>query len=122
LLLTHTGRKSGLPRYAIVEVMRYDKAADTYIVASGFGERADWFLNLQKTPCAKIQVGFRLLLVEARRLPPRDEEREVLDYAHRYPIPMRALIRVIGYPWDGTEAGLHALTRLVPIVTLAVQK
>ena len=120
LLLTHTGRKTGLPRYAVIEVMRYDKAAETYFVASGFGEKADWFLNLQKTPRAKIQVGFRQLQVEARRLPQAEAEREVLDYARRYPIPMRVLIHIIGFSWDGTEAGLRALTQLVPIVALAV--
>jgi len=38
-----------------------------------------------------------------------------------YPIPLRELIHIIGYSWDGTEAGLRALTRLVPIVALAVQ-
>jgi len=121
LLLTHTGRKSGLPRYATLEVVRYDKAADTYLVASGFGEKADWFLNLQKTPHARIRVGSRQAEVEARRLPQTEAEREILDYARRYPIPLRELIRIIGYSWDGTEAGLRALTRLVPIVVLAVQ-
>jgi len=101
-----------------LEVIRYDEAADTYIVASGFGEKADWFLNLQKTPRAKIQVGFRRVEVESRRLPQEEAEREVLDYACRYPIPMRELIHIIGYQWDGTEEGLRALTRLVPIVAL----
>lgn len=121
LHLTHTGRKSGKPRHAALEVMRYNEATDTYIVASGFGEKADWFLNLQKTPRAKIQVGFRQLQVEARRLPQAMAEREVLDYARRYPVPIRALIRVIGYQWDGTQDGLRSLSRLVPIVALEVR-
>ncbi len=119
LLLTHTGRKSGLPRYATLEVMRYDKAADTYIVASGFGEKADWFLNLQKTPRAKIRVGSQQAEVEARQLPLEEAEREVLEYGRRHPIILRMLTRIVGVPFDGTEEGLRILTRSVPIVAFS---
>ena len=49
LLLTHTGRVSGKPRQAVIEIIRYDKVADYYLVASGFGEESDWFKNIQKT-------------------------------------------------------------------------
>jgi deazaflavin-dependent oxidoreductase (nitroreductase family) len=119
LLLTHTGRKSGQPRYAALEVMRYERAADTYIVASGFGEKGDWFLNLQNMPRAKIQVGFRQLQVEARRLPQVEAEREVLEYGRYHPIILRMLTRIVGVPFDGTEEGLRILTRSVPIVAFS---
>jgi hypothetical protein len=35
--LTHIGRKSGQPRHTVLEVVRYDKATSTCIVASGWG-------------------------------------------------------------------------------------
>jgi|GEM_PF-4239033 len=35
---------------------------------------------------------------------------------------MRALTRILGYPWDGTESGLRALAPQVPIVALVVKK
>ena len=119
LLLTHTGRKSGLPRYAVIEVMRYDKMADTYIVASGFGENADWLLNLQKTPQAEIQIGFRSLKVEAHQLPLERAEREVLEYGRRHLIILHMLARIVGIPFDGTEEGIRILTRSVLIVAFS---
>ena len=43
LLLIHTGRVSGETRQAVLEVIRHDKAEIVYYVASGFGEKSDWF-------------------------------------------------------------------------------
>src|SRR5581483_6476732 len=43
LMLTHIGRTSGRLRQTVVEVVRHDRLSDTYIIASGWGERADWY-------------------------------------------------------------------------------
>ncbi len=43
LLLQHTGRKSGKARLTVLEVVARDQPTGAYIVASGFGEKADWF-------------------------------------------------------------------------------
>jgi hypothetical protein len=57
LLLQHTGRKSGnarltvlevVARLTVLEVVARDQATGTYIVASGFGEKADWFQILME--------------------------------------------------------------------------
>jgi deazaflavin-dependent oxidoreductase (nitroreductase family) len=48
LLLQHTGRKSGNARLTVLEVVARDQATGTYIVASGFGEKADWFQILME--------------------------------------------------------------------------
>jgi deazaflavin-dependent oxidoreductase (nitroreductase family) len=119
LLLTHTGRKSGQPRYVTLEVMRHDKATNTYFAAAGFGKKSDWYLNLQKTPQAEIQIGFRSLKVEAHQLPLEKAEREVLEYGRRHPIILQMLTRILGVPFDGTEEGLRILTRSVPIVAFS---
>lgn len=42
LMLEHVGRKSGAKRYVVLEVVGHP-APDTYVVASGFGEHAQWF-------------------------------------------------------------------------------
>lgn len=57
LLLNHIGRKTGLPRQAVVEIARYDPEANVYYVASGFGKKSDWYRNLQAHPDVTIQVG-----------------------------------------------------------------
>jgi deazaflavin-dependent oxidoreductase (nitroreductase family) len=121
LLLTHTGRKSGLPRYAAIEVMRRDKASDTYIVAAGFGEKSDWYLNLQKNPQAEIQCGFRRVKVTARRLPQEEAEREIRDYARRFPLALRALTRIVGVPFDGSDEAFRRLSQLAPVMAFAAE-
>ncbi len=45
-MLEHIGRKSGAPRYAVLEIVDHP-APDVYIVASGFGRKAQWFSNVQ---------------------------------------------------------------------------
>ena len=39
LMLEHIGRKSGTPRYAVLELVDHP-APETYVVASGFGRKA----------------------------------------------------------------------------------
>ncbi|MFQ6089367.1 MAG: nitroreductase family deazaflavin-dependent oxidoreductase [Candidatus Methanofastidiosia archaeon] len=116
LLLTHIGRNSGLPRKAVLEVIRHDKESDTYFVTSGWGEKSDWYRNIKKTPEVTINVGRRRLNVVAVRLERREAERELLDYAKRNPKVIRTLARLIGYRLDGTEEDYRALARKLPIV------
>ncbi|HKI54146.1 MAG TPA: nitroreductase family deazaflavin-dependent oxidoreductase, partial [Anaerolineales bacterium] len=59
LMLTHTGRKSGLPRHTVIEVVKHDKETDTYYVVSGWGEKSDWYRNIRKTPQVTVQSGRR---------------------------------------------------------------
>jgi deazaflavin-dependent oxidoreductase (nitroreductase family) len=118
LLLTHIGRTSGLPRHTVLEVIGHDHASDTYFVVSAWGETADWFLNIQKTPPAIMTVGRRRMNAIARRLPPAEAERVMLNYARHHPIAARVLPRVSGYRVDGTEADFRALGRRLVIVAL----
>lgn len=54
LLLTTIGRKSGLPRRTMLEYHAHD--GKNYVV-SAFGERSDWYLNLQHNPRVTIQTS-----------------------------------------------------------------
>ena len=118
LVLTHTGRVSGLPRQVALEIVRHDGPSDTYFVASGWGEEADWYRNLLKTPQVVVQAGRRRLESVAERLPPEDAEHEILRYAQSYPLAIKSLAKMMGYPLDGTEEGHRALGRLLPIIAL----
>jgi deazaflavin-dependent oxidoreductase (nitroreductase family) len=53
LLLTTTGRKSGLPRPTMLEYVRMDESVYLF---SGWGERAQWVKNLQANPLASVQL------------------------------------------------------------------
>lgn len=119
LLINHIGRKSGLPRQVVVEVVRHDAASDAYIVASGFGDKAQWFQNLLATPDVTIQVGRRKLAVRARRLSPDEAAGEMADYARRNPGAARGLARFMGFQVDGSEASYRELGRALSFVALA---
>lgn len=112
LLLTHTGRKSGLPRQTVLEVLQHDKASDTYYVLAGFGEKSDWLQNVEKTPEVVIDVGRRHFHALATRVAAEEAELKVLDYARRNPLAMRVLPRMMGYQLDGTEEDFRALAHM----------
>lgn len=120
LLLNHIGRKSGLPRQTVLEVVKHDKATDTYYVAVGFGPKTDWYRNLLKTPQATIQVKRRKLEVTADPLTPEASGEAMVDYARRHPIAARNLSRLLGYDVrENTEEEYRRVGReLVQFVAL----
>lgn len=58
LMLEHVGRRSGRHRYVVLEVVDHP-VADTYIVVSGFGVRAQWFRNLEANGQARVYIASR---------------------------------------------------------------
>jgi deazaflavin-dependent oxidoreductase (nitroreductase family) len=91
LMLTHTGRKSGKPHHAVIEVVRYDKDTDTYYVVSGWGKRSDWYQNLIHFPNVTIQVGTRKFHAMAEFIP-LEQSAEILEtYAREHALAFREL-------------------------------
>lgn len=118
LLLRHVGRRSGLVRHAVLEIVRHDRESGSYLVASGFGEKSDWFQNLMQQPDVSIQIGRRKLRVRARRLASGDGAAEMVAYARRNPRAARALSRLLGYPVDGSDASYRRVGAALPFVRL----
>jgi deazaflavin-dependent oxidoreductase (nitroreductase family) len=56
LLLTTTGRKSGLPR---TTALQYEEVDGAIYIASAKGTRADWYQNLVANPCVTVRVKSR---------------------------------------------------------------
>ncbi len=123
LLLTHTGRKSGLPRQAVIEIVRYDPEEEVYYVASGFGATSDWYRNLQAHPQATIQIGNKTYPVRARFLSPEESGEEMVRYAHQHPRAALELARLIGLKIEDPEDDEEWRTmgrEFVPFVALQV--
>ena len=118
VLLTHTGRRSGLPRQTVLEVVRYDKASGACIIASGWGLKSDWFQNISANPKIIFQVRNKRSPGIAERLSPDAGGEELLDYAHRYPMAFRELVHFMGYQLDGTEEDIRAAGRMLPMFVL----
>ncbi|MGD8458407.1 MAG: nitroreductase family deazaflavin-dependent oxidoreductase [Anaerolineales bacterium] len=116
----HTGRKSGLLRRTVVEIVRYDKEGEYYVIVSGYGEKADWYKNLMKTPEIKAQVGGRHFDGAAARLPENEALGEFQDYARRYPNALKYLGRLMGLQIEGTEEDLVQLSQVLPVLPIKV--
>ena len=54
LLLTTTGRKSGLKR---VTPLQYEKIGEDYYLGAARGLNADWVRNIQSNPQVELRVG-----------------------------------------------------------------
>ncbi len=123
LLLTHQGRKSGLPRQAVIEIVRYDPEEEVYYVASGFGATSDWYRNLQAHPQATIQIGNKTYPVRAHFLSPEESGEEMLRYARKHRRAALELARLIGLEIDDPDDDEEWRTMgrdFVPFVALQV--
>jgi len=56
LLLTTTGRKTGLPR---VTPLQYEEIDGTFYLGSSRGQKADWFRNILANPHVEVRVKSR---------------------------------------------------------------
>lgn len=85
LMLEHVGRSSGLRRYVVLEVVDHP-APDRYLVASGFGAKAQWFRNIVANPEVRVWVGsHRPASARAGVLDQPTVDRVLADYAARHP-------------------------------------
>ena len=112
----HIGRKSGIKRRSIVEIIRYDQEQDIYFVVSGYGEKADWFRNIMKTPRVFAQVAGRRFNANVERLSQERALEEFQDYAHRNPKMFKYLGNLIGIKLEGTEEEVEQLSRILPVI------
>ncbi|WP_006244379.1 nitroreductase family deazaflavin-dependent oxidoreductase [Mycolicibacterium tusciae] len=91
LMLEHIGRRTGATRYVVLEVIDHPDP-DSYIVASGFGTRAQWFKNVQANPQVKISAGGRRSVpAEARHLTTAEADAALQSYIARHPGAWSAL-------------------------------
>lgn len=118
LLLHHTGRKSGQLRQAVLEVVKYDREADTFYIAAGFGRKSDWFLNIKAQPEVQIQVGWRKMAVTAVPLTPEASGEAMVDYARRHPTAAKNLGRLIGFEASSEEEFRQVGRASIPFIAL----
>lgn len=114
MLLTHTGRVSGLRRQAVIEVVAHDGRG--YLAASGFGVKADWYRNVMAAPEVTVQVGGRVLQVTATPVPAEEGPDIMARYASRHPAAARRLCKLMGYAVDGSQEDYREVGMHIPFV------
>jgi len=117
VLLTVRGRKTGLPRPLVLEVLGPDPQTGGVFVASAWGGSAQWLRNLEACPNAQAQVGRRSFPAEVLRLPEHAGEEQLRNYARRHPLAGRVIFSLLlGRQPMGTEDKFAVLSRSVPIL------
>jgi deazaflavin-dependent oxidoreductase (nitroreductase family) len=120
LLLIHVGRRTGLRRYTVLEVLQYRSDGPEAVVMSAFGRDADWLRNLETTPCPEVIIGRHRFTAAHRLLDEKEAMRVVAGYERRnwlvVQIIRAVLSRLLGWGYDGSQGMRRRLVRQLPLV------
>jgi deazaflavin-dependent oxidoreductase (nitroreductase family) len=117
LLLEHRGRKSGLIRKAVIEVVDHDMQKDSYIVTAAWGKQADWYKNIQAEPNVTIEVGTKRFAALARTLSAEEAAQHLNAYATKHPFAFRQLgAYLFGLKTHDTAQIIKSLSEAFPLV------
>ncbi|HEU5098689.1 MAG TPA: nitroreductase family deazaflavin-dependent oxidoreductase [Roseiflexaceae bacterium] len=116
LLLTTTGRKSGLPR---VTPLQYEELDGAWYVASANGTKADWFQNILANH--HVQVRVKACRFHGLAEPITDPTR-IADFLElrlqRHPKMIGAILRSEGLPAHPSRADVEAYARKLAMVII----
>jgi deazaflavin-dependent oxidoreductase (nitroreductase family) len=116
LLLTTTGRKTGLLR---VTPLQYEQIEGKYYVGSAFGTRTDWYRNILADPGVRVRVGRKEFkaLAETSTDPVR-----IADFLEvrltRHPRMIGMMLRAEGLPPSPSRQDLESLAEDKALVIL----
>jgi len=116
LMVTHLGRKTGRRRQTGLEVAHYDQATQECMVVAAYGEQADWYRNIQAQPALEVQVGSKRYPPVQRFLTFEETWAWLSAYQRQHPRRLRILLRVVGFPYDGSEEDLRAVAQSIRCV------
>jgi len=117
LLLTTTGRKSGKKRVTPLGYT-YDKTTKLYSVSADWAGRSDWYRNAKVDAKVHVKVGNFEFDAIAEPVDKFEAIRLIEEYAQRNPFAVRLYSRIIGRPFDRSEASLRAVVLYFPTMTL----
>lgn len=116
LLLVHRGRESGLLHETVLEVLFHSPCTNESVVLSAWGEKSDWYRNLEAAPALEVRTGGRRYVPEQRFLAPEENHAIISDYGRRHPLAFRVFTRVFGYPPREAEGARREAARSLRLV------
>ena len=120
LLLTTTGRKTGLSR---VTPLQYERIDGEYYVAAARGKKADWIRNLIADPNVKIQVKNHHHIGIARLIIHRPQVINFLNLRiKRHPRMMRMMLRAEGLKFPITDEKIKEFAKNIVLVKIVTQR
>ena len=119
LLLTHRGRRSGLRRQTVLEVVEYRPEGPEVVVVNGFKD-SDWVRNIEATPREEVTVGAHHFVASHRFLGEEEAGRVMAGYERRNrfiaPIVRRGLSWLAGWTYHGSDTERRRLVRQLSLI------
>lgn len=120
ILLTHFGRRTGLRRQTVLEVVGYRKNGPEVVVVNGFGRDSDWVRNIEAQPGEEVTLGSRHFPASHRFL----GEEEAIDVIARYerrnrfigPIVRLGLSWLLGWKYRSSDSDRRRLVQQLPLI------
>jgi deazaflavin-dependent oxidoreductase (nitroreductase family) len=120
MLLIHVGRRTGLRRETVLEVMEYRDEGPEVVVMSAFGPEADWLRNIQARSDPEVVIGSLRFTAAHRMLGAEEAVRVIAGYEQRNrliaPIIRAVLSRLLGWRYLGSEADRRWLVVHLPLI------
>ncbi len=120
MLLVHVGRRTGLRRRTVLEVVEYHAEGPEVIVASGFGPKADWLRNLATTPDPEVFTGSQHFIAAYRMLGVPEAVGVMAGYEARSgafaPVVRKVLSRLLGWRYEGSDADRRRMAEQLPFI------
>jgi deazaflavin-dependent oxidoreductase (nitroreductase family) len=120
LLLIHIGRRTGLRRYTVLEVIDYRKEGPEAVVMSAFGHNADWLRNIETILGPEVVIGSQRFIAAHRFLDEEEAVRVITGYEQRNrfiaPIIRAVLSRLLGCRYDSSEDARRRLVAQLPLI------
>jgi deazaflavin-dependent oxidoreductase (nitroreductase family) len=125
LLLTHFGRRTGLRRQTVLEVVEYRKQGPEVVVANGFGPNSDWVRNIEANSGEEVTVGRQHFVASHRFLAEAEALTVIQDYERRNrfiaPVVRRGFSWLLGWQYHGSEGDRRRLVRQLPLIAFRPQ-
>jgi hypothetical protein len=83
--------------------VRYDPATNESVVVSGWGDRADWYMNIQAGGALAIESGGERYVPTQRFLTPTEVYQALRSYLHRNRWATGIVHRLFGLRFDGSD-------------------
>ena len=125
LLLSQVGRRTGLRRCTVLEVLEYRKDSPEAVVMSAFGRDAGWLRNIEATPDPGVVIGSQSFTAAYRFLDDEEAVQVITGYERRNrfiaPIIRAMLSRLLGWRYDSSAASRLRLVRQLPLIAFRPQ-
>jgi deazaflavin-dependent oxidoreductase (nitroreductase family) len=120
LLVIHVGRRTGIRRHTVLEIVEYRQDGPEAVVVSAFGRGADWLRNIKVTPSPEVVIGSRHFTAAFRVLGADEAVMVLAGYQQRNrliaPIVRLGFSWLLGWQYDGSEEHRRRLAAQLPFI------